>query len=91
MEKWRRRRNVERATCMLLFSALKALSAIETSVGASPGLERLGELSGGRSRRDVLQVRNRRVQRTRLEKVAWCGSQYGRLGWVGWGLLCQGT
>lgn len=29
-------------------SALKALGAIETSVGASPGLERLGELPGGR-------------------------------------------
>lgn len=29
-------------------SALKAIGAMETSVGASPGLERLGGLSGGR-------------------------------------------
>lgn len=29
--------------------------------------------SVGQSRRVVLQVRNRRVQRTWLEKVVWCG------------------
>lgn len=47
MEKWRRRQY--RAGYLYTpVSALKALGAMEISVGASPGLERLGGLSGGR-------------------------------------------
>lgn len=84
---------------------MKALGAMETWVESSPGLGRLGGLSGGRSispevrkglgsirqsRRDVLQVRGRRVQRTWLEKVAWCGSWSWEAGiGRGWGLYVR--